>query len=102
MKVKIFFVALAVVSLSVGSVQAQIVKHEKYQHHRIKQGVRSGELTPEERRKLALQQRDIHHDTRAARADGVVTPMERKEIREDQKKASHSIYRKKHNYRTRK
>ena len=68
---------------------------------RIRQGVRSGELTRHETRTLVKQQRDIKKDKREARADGVVTPAERKDIRQDKKQASASIYRKKHNLRER-
>ncbi|MEP6614993.1 MAG: hypothetical protein ABJA57_00370 [Ginsengibacter sp.] len=101
MKKLILSIILAT-TVCMGSIQAQIVKHEKYQHKRIRQGVRNGEITPAERKRLALQQKDIHQDVKEAKADGVVTPVERKEIREDQAKANRSIYRKKHNVRDRK
>lgn len=71
------------------------------QHKRIAQGVRSGELTPHETRKLAREQRNIRHEKREARADGVVTAGERREIRHDTRKANRNIFRKKHNRRER-
>lgn len=71
------------------------------QKARIRQGVRSGELTRHETRKVVKQQREVKQDVRQAKADGVVTTAERKEIRKDKRKADRSIYRKKHNQRDR-
>ena len=71
------------------------------QKARIRQGIRSGELTRHETRKVVKQEREIKQDVREAKADGVVTASERKEIRKDKRKASRSIYRKKHNLRDR-
>ncbi|MEO6538334.1 MAG: hypothetical protein ABIT07_05875 [Ferruginibacter sp.] len=92
---------LAVLSLMIvtaSTVNAQTTRNE---HHRIRQGVRSGELTRHETKTLARQQRDIHQDRKEAKADGIVTPAEKKEIKQDQRQASRSIYRKKHNKRDR-
>lgn len=71
------------------------------QRRRIRQGVRSGELTKAETVNLRKGQKDIRQDKRQARADGVVTPTERKEIRQEKRQESRKIYRKKHNGRTR-
>ena len=71
------------------------------QHHRIQQGVRSGEITKGERGVLGAEQKDIHQDIKEAKADGVVTRNERKEITHDQNKANRDIYRLKHNRRER-
>ena len=101
MKAKVLSALLIVFAIGIVQVNAQVVKHEINQHRRIKQGVRSGEITPMERKKLALQQKDIHQDVKEARADHAVTPMERKEIKQDQRQASRNIYRKKHNNRIR-
>ena len=68
---------------------------------KIANGVKSGELTNHETRKIVKQERNIRQDKRAARADGVVTPQERREIKVDKRKADASIYRKKHNNRVR-
>ena len=68
---------------------------------KIKQGVRSGELTKRETVNLAKQQKHIRHDVRTAKADGVVTRAERKDIKKDKRQADRSIYRKKHNNRDR-
>ena len=84
------------------SADAQAIKqHGKNQHHRIKQGVKSGELTRRETRNLAKDQREIRGEVKDAKSDGNVTRHERKEIRKDQKQESRKIYRKKHNRRDR-
>jgi len=73
-----------------------ISKTQKLQKHRIKQGVKSGELTRVEAKKLNAQQRNIQKTKAVAKADGVVTKKERKIIKTKQAKASKAIYRQKH------
>lgn len=102
MKMKIFFLALAVSVIGLGSADAQIRGKAKNQRARINQGVRSGELTRAEAANLRNDQREIRQDVRAAKADdGVITRDERKDIRQDQRQASRKIYRKKNNARDR-
>ncbi|HZP00571.1 MAG TPA: hypothetical protein VFD30_09785 [Terriglobia bacterium] len=72
------------------------------QQQRIKQGVRSGELTPAETRRLEREQGRIQADKLNAKADGTVTPQERARLQREQNRASRDIYRLKHNQRTRK
>ncbi len=71
------------------------------QRARIRQGVKSGELTRGEGAKLRSEQRTIRAEKRIAKADGKVTSAERHQIRKDQNKASKDIYRLKHNHRVR-
>lgn len=73
----------------------------RVQHRRIAQGVISGDLTHNETRQLANQQRNIRMEKREARADGIVTPRERREIRRDERRANRNICRKRHNRRGR-
>ncbi|MEP7229450.1 MAG: hypothetical protein ABI691_04315 [Ginsengibacter sp.] len=101
MKTKFFAALTFLFFIGLGSVNAQTVSTPRAERHRIKQGVKSGELTRAETRNLANQQRDIHQDKKEARADGVVSPAERRHIKKDERKASRSIYRKKHNKRDR-
>jgi methylthioribose-1-phosphate isomerase len=102
MKAKLFVVAAIMFSLGISSASAQVRQKAQNQHQRIKQGVRSGELTKPEAINLAKDQREIRQDIRTAKNnDGVITPTERKEIRQDQRQASRKIYRKKHNNRDR-
>jgi hypothetical protein len=71
------------------------------QQARIEQGVRSGELTPRETRKLERQQGRIQADKQAAKADGVVTPRERRRIKREQDRADKRIFREKHDMQVR-
>ena len=69
------------------------------QHHeqaRIRQGVRSGELTRIEAAHLEGRETEIRQDKREAKADGVVTRDERQDIRKDERQTSRAIYRQKH------
>ena len=76
-------------------------KAQTTQPARIKQGVRSGELTRHETRKLVKQQKNIRQDVREAKSDGVVTADEKQEIKQEKRQAKRNIYRKKHNSRDR-
>jgi len=105
MKIKAFFIALFAIAFSLNT-QAQtatpnITKHQLNQQKRIKQGVKSGELTKKEHLKLKRQQVNIQKTKRAAKADGKVTRKERAVIKTKQKAASRNVYRKKHNARSR-
>lgn len=71
------------------------------QHRRIKQGVRSGELTPKEARKLRKQQRRIDGLERRFSSDGHLDRRERRVLRKQLDRASDRIYRFKHNDRYR-
>ncbi|TSA27448.1 MAG: hypothetical protein D4R68_05600 [Ignavibacteriales bacterium] len=84
-------------AISAQTVTPRINKTQKKQQLRVHQGIKSGELTRGEVRKLENQQKAIQRDKRIAKADEVVTPGERKQIRKEQNRASNNIYIKKHN-----
>lgn len=71
------------------------------QAQRIRQGVRSGELTRPETRRLVHGQRELRRDERAAKADGVVTARERAELQHEANQQSRRIYRQKHDAQSR-
>ena len=71
-------------------------KTQLKQHERIVQGEKSGQLTPQEARKLKIEQRKIQEEKRVAKADGKITPRERRIIKANQRKASRDIYVEKH------
>lgn len=73
-----------------------IDRREAHQRERIREGIRSGELTRREVWRLRAEQRHILRDERRAKADGVVTPRERAHLRREQRRASRDIYRQKH------
>jgi hypothetical protein len=73
------------------------IRHtQKHQTMRISQGVKSGELTRHETKRLVREQKHIQHEKRLAKADGKVTRRERKHIRREQRVANRDIYRQKH------
>ena len=66
------------------------------QAERIKQGVRSGELTKDEAEQLNHERRDIRKEAHDYKADGKLTPAERKDLRQDQNQLSKEIHDQKH------
>jgi hypothetical protein len=100
MKRILILVLAAALFGSVSFAQTATPKVTKRQHHqqqRIKQGVKSGELTKGEAARLEAQQGRIAVDKAKAKSDGVVTPKERAKLNREQNRASRNIYRKKHN-----
>lgn len=69
---------------------------QRNERARIRQGVRSGELTRTEAARLRGREAGITAEKRAARADGIVTAGERRDIRRTENRASRAIYRQKH------
>ncbi|GFE84077.1 hypothetical protein GCM10011487_60770 [Steroidobacter agaridevorans] len=69
---------------------------QQNQHQRVRQGVRSGELTRRETRNLAESQRDIRQLERAYKSDGQLTRAERVDLHHEQNQASRDIYKQKH------
>lgn len=100
-----FLIGTTVAATAVPAVagdHAPSVKHRQmHQKARIRDGVRSGELTPEEARALRAQQRAIQAEKRAFKSDGHLSPEERRALRRDQNEASRDIHREKHDNDTR-
>jgi hypothetical protein len=66
------------------------------QQKRIHQGVRSRELTAEERKKLQVEEKALRTEERAYKADGKLTVAERKDLHQDANQVSRDIRRQKH------
>ena len=66
------------------------------EQHRIREGIRSGELTRREAGRLEAEQARIRVDERFARRDGYISPRERARLDRDLDRASRDIYRQKH------
>ncbi len=96
-----FILATLVAFLSITTISANAQTTSKEERQRIKQGVKSGELTKAEAKNLRRDQKELRQEKKAAKADGTVTKDERKELRKDKRKASREIFRKKHNKRDR-
>lgn len=67
------------------------------QHKRIVRGVKSGQITCGELKKLRNEQCKIHRFSRRAHADGHVSRSEHRKMINMRKQASRNIYRAKHN-----
>jgi hypothetical protein len=78
-----------------------IDRREHPQKQRIKQGLRSGELTRHEARGLVKEQREIRAKERTMKSDGVLTPQERQELHQDLNESSQQIFQEKHDAETR-
>lgn len=63
---------------------------------RIRQGVRSGELTRAEAKNLKQDHRDIRQEERQYKSDGHLSKAERRDLRQDRDALSKDIYRAKH------
>jgi hypothetical protein len=71
------------------------------ERHRIQNGVRSGALTKDEAKGLAMQQKSIRQEERSYKSDGALTRSERKDLHQDLNAASRNIYQQKHDSETR-
>ena len=69
---------------------------QQHQQQRIGQGVRSGQLTRGETRRLEREQRHINREERRYKSDGVLTRAERADLHRDQNRASRHIRQEKH------
>ena len=99
---------LIISALAIGAVTPQVSayaqntntpvidKRQEIQKKRIKQGVKSGELTARETGRLIHQQGKIHRMERRAKSDGHVTKRERVRLHRAENRASRNIYRQKH------
>ena len=75
----------------------RIDRLERSEQKRIRQGIRSGELTPREIRRLEREQARIRVEEAQAKSDGTVTRQERRRLVRGLNRASRDIYRLKHN-----
>lgn len=101
MKKTIASVALLLCTALFFNASAQNTQARKNQTRRTVNGVKSGELTRNEARKVRNERRDTKEAVQAAKQDGRVTKAEKKEIVQQKRQASHTIYRTKHNNRKR-
>ena len=95
-------VTLLLLSLTLaGAASAQtktprVDRRQAHQHERIRQGVRSGELTPRQARFLRRGQAQIRRMEARFKADGRITRAERRQLLRMQERQNARIYRMKH------
>jgi hypothetical protein len=75
---------------------------QAHQRERIENGVRNGDLTWRETRRLAAGQVHLNRVERRAKSDGVVTARERAHLQHEENQQSRRIYRQKHDGQSRK
>ena len=103
-KLSTLICGVALVSSALGDEQVHtpgLNAREHNQQKRIRQGVRSGALTAQERAKLQGEEKALRTEKRAYKADGKLTVAERKDLHQDANQVSKDIYREKHDAETR-
>jgi len=93
--------ALAAISVPAMAGTPRLDAREHNQRERIAQGVRSGELTRPETRRLIAGERRLHRHERYAKSDGIVTRGERIRLQRNTNRMSHRIYCQKHDAQSR-
>ena len=96
--------ALPVLAQDAGTHARHSMKHrdpginhrQNHQADRIRQGVRSGELTRAEVKDLRQDRRDIRQEEREYKSDGHLSKAERKDLHQDMNALSKDIYSAKH------
>jgi hypothetical protein len=88
--------ALMVVAGSASAGTPRYDARQAHQQQRIVNGVKSGELTARETRRLAAGQVHLNRVENRAKADGVVTARERAHMQHEENQQSRRIYRQKH------
>lgn len=83
-------------SAQAGDRDPGVNRRQHHQRHLTAGGVRSGELTRDETRAIAQDQRAIRVEERAYKADGKLTRDERKDLHQDLNATRKEIYTEKH------
>jgi len=96
-------VALAQTTPPQDKPRPEVTRRQINQQKRINQGVKIGELTPHETRKLERQQGRIQtkKEVDKTRNGGTLTARNKAQLNRMENRSSRNIYRKKHNLRTR-
>ena len=103
-RISMLLVMAGIITLSIGTHEAfagRISDRQIMQQKRIHQGIRSGELTRCEIRRLEREQFRIHRLKKRAWRDGWLSTRERLRLERRQDLANRHIYRLKHNNRIR-
>lgn len=100
---KAFFVlsAIAAIGITAPAAAQNINQRQSHQEQRIRQGGRTGELTPRETRRLQFLEARLRRTEARMRArhGGHLSRRERQRLREMERRDSAAIYRLKHNRR---
>ncbi len=88
-------------SESYGQITPHADKRQRNQKHRVKTGVKSGEITKREAKSIRHSEKEAKQYEAKAKSDGQVTWKERARLQHKENQASRKIYRTKHNQRDR-
>ena len=103
MKKSMLFVAFTVIATAPAFAGTpHLDAREANQRAHIHQGVKSGELTRPEARRLRTGEARLHYNEARAKSDGVVTAAERARLQREASRESARIYRQKHDSQDRK
>lgn len=95
--ITVFLIAGVFLAASVTAEARRMDKREGRQESRIRQGVKSGELTRGETKRLIKGQAKVHRMEHKAEVDGTITAEEKVRIEQAQDHQSKKIFRAKHN-----
>lgn len=87
--------------ISFGQITPRADKRQKVQKHRIKSGLKSGEITRREAKSIKHSYKSAKRYEKRAKSDGKVTWKERARLQHKMNKTSRKVYRTKHNNRDR-
>ena len=102
LRVSIVASLLSLACVAASADTPRLDKREANQQQRIEQGVKSGELTKPEAKRLERSERRLERHEDRAEADGVVTARERARLHNEADRTSARIYRQKHDRQDRK
>jgi hypothetical protein len=81
----------------------KIIKKKHIQQlKKIENGIKSGEITKVETKKLIKQERKLSKLNKKAKADGFISPKEKSKLKKEAKKLDNEIYKEKHDKQKRK
>ena len=79
------FLLLGAIALLMGGASEAPAQRRGNDRQRVRQGIRSGQITRAEAQAIRERQRQIREERRTYRSDGVITRDERREIRSDRR-----------------
>ena len=85
------FLILGVMALLLGGATEASAQRRNNDRQRVRQGIRSGQITREEARQIRARQQAIRNERRVYRSDGVITRAERRDLRRDQREQGRYI-----------
>jgi Spy/CpxP family protein refolding chaperone len=86
------FLLLSVMAVLLGGAASEASAQRRgNDRQRIRQGIRSGQITRNEAREIRERRQQIRNERRTYRSDGVVTREERREIRRDRREQDRYI-----------